>query len=260
MWDAKLFLRHLTTRRFGHEYAWLEEVDSTNRWLAENAEQFTMSGGVAIAGHQTLGRGRFARVWFDEPRGSLLFSVLLRYPVTESGAGFQSLIPATALAEVLFAHWGEAVHVSVKWPNDVLLNGRKVAGILGQTTLQGAHAISVVGMGVNVNLRAESLPAELRATATSIATETGELITRESLLAEILAGWELLFDLFLEGKYTALRSRWERFGPPKEAWLTRREGDHTLSGHFLGLGDSGQLLLRDEAGRTHEIFTGEIEL
>jgi BirA family biotin operon repressor/biotin-[acetyl-CoA-carboxylase] ligase len=258
-WDAKLFNRHLTTRRFGRELVWLDEVDSTNRYLAENAAAFTMSGAVAVAGHQTRGRGRYERSWFDAPGDSLLFSVLMRYPVTESGSGFLSLIPAIALAEVLHAHGSERATVSVKWPNDVQLNGRKIAGILGQTALQGARATSVVGMGVNVAVAAEDLPAELRATASSILVETGESILREALLAEILAAWEPLFDLFLEGSVSELRARWERFGPARDTWLTRREGAEMLTGQFQGLGESGQLRLRDRAGGTREIYTGDIE-
>jgi BirA family transcriptional regulator, biotin operon repressor / biotin---[acetyl-CoA-carboxylase] ligase len=258
-WDTKLFQRHLSTRRFGRELVWFEEIDSTNHWLADNTGQFTMSGGVAIADHQTRGRGRHERAWFDEPGASLLFSVVLHHPASDTCTGLLSLIPAIALTETLFAHWGEQVRMSVKWPNDVQLNGRKVAGILGQTALQGGQAVSVVGVGVNVLVRAESLPDELRGMATSIYAETGELITREALLAEILASWESLFDLFLAGRHAELRERWERFGPAKEAWLTRREGEQMMSGHFLGLGVSGQLLLRDEAGQTREIFTGDIE-
>jgi BirA family transcriptional regulator, biotin operon repressor / biotin---[acetyl-CoA-carboxylase] ligase len=259
-WDDKLFGRHLTTRRFGRELIWLAETDSTNRWLAENAARFTMSGGVVVAGHQTAGRGRHERAWIDVQDGSLLFSVLIRHRADDPHAGILTLIPAIALAEVLFARWGDQVHVSVKWPNDIQLDSRKVAGILGQTTVQDNRTVSVIGVGINLTLRAENLPADFRTVATSITAATGEVVPPEVILAEILGNWEFLFDNYLDGKCAGIRDRWERFGPVKEAMITRREGNEILIGHYLGLGEQGQLRLRDDSGNIHDLYTGDIEI
>jgi BirA family biotin operon repressor/biotin-[acetyl-CoA-carboxylase] ligase len=132
-WDNRLFQRHLETRRFGRELTYLEEVDSTNQWLLDQHEHFSLNGCVVVAGHQTAGRGRQGRAWYDKPHASLLFSVLLRYPATNVASGFMPHLPAIALAGVLANRVGGTHEILLKWPNDVLLNRRKLAGVLGQS-------------------------------------------------------------------------------------------------------------------------------
>jgi BirA family transcriptional regulator, biotin operon repressor / biotin---[acetyl-CoA-carboxylase] ligase len=257
-WDDKLFQRHLSTRRFGREYVWLDETDSTNRYLSERHEDFTMTGAVVVAGHQTKGRGRFDRTWHDAPGASLLFSILLRHPHLPEAHSFLTLTPAIALAQVLEARYGQSVGIALKWPNDVLMNGRKVAGILGQTSAQGERAVSIVGMGVNTNFRADALPEDLRSQATSILQESGQTLPREVLLAEILGRWEPLFDHILEGRTGVLREKWEAFGPSCGDPIHRTENDTVLHGTFESLGERGQLIIRDMQGNLHEIFSGDI--
>jgi BirA family biotin operon repressor/biotin-[acetyl-CoA-carboxylase] ligase len=258
-WDQKLYLRHLATRRFGREFVWLNEIDSTNGWLTENKNTFTMSGGVVAADHQTQGRGRFERSWSDLPGTSLLFSVYLRYPAGGDHDGLISLLPAIALAQVLGERFGDAHSVKVKWPNDVLLNRKKLSGILGQTSFQSSTTTSIVGMGVNVNLTAAEFPVELRDSATSIQRETGQTVPREILLADVLARWELLFDEFLEGKGDSICRQWEAFGPVPGDQIERVEAGQLIRGAFEGLGSKGQLLLRDDQNTLHEIFSGDIQ-
>lgn len=257
-WDAKLFQRHLTTRRFGRECVWLEEVDSTNRWLADEQNRFTMSGAAVVADHQTHGRGRRDRSWHDTPGASLLFSVLLRHPADKVTLGILSLTPAIALAECLSGRLGREHIVSLKWPNDVLVNRQKVAGVLGQSAIHGAGCTSVVGAGVNVTQRTNDFGEDYRARSTSLLIASGMAIPRELLLAEILNRWEQLFDDLLEKRFADLREKWCSFGPVKGSAVTRRESGESLSGHFEGLGDCGQLLLRDEQGALHELFTGDL--
>lgn len=258
-WDQKLFHRHLKTRRFGRELVYLEEVDSTNRWLAENHGQFTMSGGVVVAGHQTAGRGRQNRAWLDQSEDSLLFSLVLRNRSGSAELSFLSLLPAIALGELLYEKFGAASGVRLKWPNDVLMNDRKLAGVLGQAlTSDGIH-VSILGTGVNVQGMLEDFPPELRSLATTIEAETGAVLAREILLAEVLERMEELYDLALANEIEALRQRWMRLGPAVGAKLNRIEGGLILSGEFAGLGDRGQLLIRNEDNVVQEIFSGDIE-
>ena len=259
MWDAKLFQRHLTTRRFGREFVWLEEIDSTNRWMAENHARFTMSGAVVAANHQTAGRGRYEREWHDAPGTALLFSMLLRHAVQGESAGLVNLLPAVALADVLSGSLGLGPRVRVKWPNDVLLNGRKVAGILGQRVGAGEDGPSVFGVGVNVSADPADFPPDLRGRATSILAEGSDAPRREILLAAILRHWEDSFDDYLEGRFDLIRGNWERHGPARGASLIRREGESVFAGRFAGLGTGGQLRLADEAGAIHEFSSGDTD-
>jgi BirA family biotin operon repressor/biotin-[acetyl-CoA-carboxylase] ligase len=255
-WDLKLFQRHLTTRRFGREFVWLDDTDSTNRWLIDNQSAFTMSGGVVAADHQTAGRGRFDRRWMDEPGTSLLFSVFLRQAAAAESDGFLTLIPAIALAEVLAAHLGTEHRIKLKWPNDLLLNGKKISGILGQASAQAGHQVFIIGVGLNVATK--DFPAELAASATSLERETGRRFQREILMAEILGQWEALHDDVREGRIEKLQKRWEAFGPLRGEVIERQEGQATLRGQFAGLGARGQLLLTDDHGVMVELFTGDI--
>jgi len=258
-WDAKLFQRHLTTRRFGREFVWFEELDSTNRWMAENHSRFAMSGAVVAADHQSAGRGRYQRTWQDRPGTALLFSLMLRHPLETESAGLLNLLPAVALADVLSGPTGFGRRVRVKWPNDVLLNGRKVAGILGQRVSGGEDGASVLGLGVNVATDPFDFPPELQGHATSILAETDNAPRREILLADVLHRWEELFDDYLERRFDMIRADWERHGPARGELLVRREGELVFSGRFAGLGVGGQLRLADEAGVIHEFSSGDTD-
>lgn len=258
-WDGKLFQRHLSTRRFGREFVWFEEVDSTNRWLAENHERFTMSGAVVAADHQSAGRGRYQRAWHDVPGTALLFSMMLRHPVEGESAGLVNLLPAVALADVLSGLPGFGRRIRLKWPNDVLLSGRKVAGILGQRVGAGDNGPSVFGVGVNVSTDPEDFPEELRSRVTSILEESGEAPRREILLAGVLHRWENLFDDYLEERFDMIRGGWERHGPARGETLTLREGESVFAGRYAGLGAGGQLRLADETGVIREFSSGETD-
>ena len=258
-WDQKLLHWHLKTRRFGREILFFEELDSTNRWLADNHSQFKFSGGVVVAGHQTAGSGRFERKWFDQAGRSLLFSLLLRHKLPEGLSGFLSLLPAIALGEFLTKRFGSSQEITLKWPNDVQLNHRKIAGILGQTVMNSGTQLTILGMGVNVAGSRAELPMELQETASSIQGETDTLIAREILMAEILNRLEPLYDDLLDEKSSDISERWLKLAIPLGTAMRRVSAGNVISGTFAGLGERGQLLLKDDSGTVHQLFSGDIE-
>lgn len=257
-WDHKLFHRHLKTRRFGREIVHFAELDSTNRWLLQNQGQFATTGGVVVADHQTAGRGRQDRAWFDVLGKSLLFSVLLKHSSADPNVLLLGFIPALALGELLREKFADQHHVELKWPNDVLLNGKKISGVLGQTGVGGTTWPIVLGMGVNVAGKREEFPPELQQGAGSITTETGTSFAREVVLADLLNRMEPMHDDILEGETDSLRERWLALGPALGTRLTRRETNAVISGNFAGLGNRGQLLLRRDHGAIEEFVSGDI--
>lgn len=254
MWDEKQLHWHLRTRRFGRQCQYFDEIDSTNRWLLENPHAFSLTGGVVIAGHQTAGRGRQSRSWADVPTKALLCSVMLKLRGKHPARGFISIMPAIALARALNKHDSE-LEISLKWPNDVLLSHKKVAGILAETTNYAESEIIVVGVGINLTSEPQQ---EFMWPATCIAEQSSWRPTREILLAELLNEWEPLFDQFLDADIDGLRKAWQEYGPVAGARMKRIENSHTFEGEFAGLGDSGQLLLRDQSGELREVFSGDI--
>jgi BirA family transcriptional regulator, biotin operon repressor / biotin---[acetyl-CoA-carboxylase] ligase len=173
----------LLAGRLGRPYRYLESCDSTQRELMDADAE----GTVVAAGHQTEGRGRLGRTWQDEPGTSLLFSLLLTPSVPAERLPELTVLAAEAVAE--------AVEGQVKEPNDVLLRGRKVAGVLGEAS----EGRVVLGIGVNANQAADQLPPEARLPATSLRVERGAPVDRAELLAAILAALERRYEAWLSG-------------------------------------------------------------
>ena len=170
--------------RFGHPYLYVETCPSTQRLLGEEHSE----GAVALTEEQTEGRGRLGRRWLSPPGVSLLFSILLEPPVETARLPELSLVAGQACAAAIAAVTG--IKPEVKLPNDILISRRKVAGILAEAR----EGRVVLGIGVNVNVPKEDLPAEVDRPATSLLVETGHEVDRVELLVELLERLELAYD------------------------------------------------------------------
>lgn len=190
----------LLTGRFGHPYVYEASCESTQELLGEDSPE----GALALCDEQTAGRGRLGRHWSAPPGTALLFSLLLR-PSADRVVSELSLVAGTAVAEAIEDEVGLAVQV--KWPNDVMLNRRKVAGILAEAS----GGAVVVGIGVNVNQKRNELPEDTNVPAGSLYTSDGIKHDRAPLLAAILERLESNYDAWLEGGldgvYDSLGSR-----------------------------------------------------
>ena len=174
--------------RFGRPYEFVELCSSTQRLLAESAEE----GAVAATDEQTAGRGRLGRRW-EAPAGtSLLFSLLLRPPTETARWPELSVVAGRAVAEAIVDVTG--LVATVKHPNDVLVGGRKVAGVLAEAT----EGRVVLGVGVNVSQSTAELPADARMPPTSLELETGSPVDRGELLVEILHRLEVRYAAWIE--------------------------------------------------------------
>jgi BirA family biotin operon repressor/biotin-[acetyl-CoA-carboxylase] ligase len=213
----------------------LDSIGSTNDYVAALARAGEPEGLVFVAEHQFLGRGRLDRTWASPPRAGLTFSVLLRPAVAPALRGWVSLLLAAAAAEALSARCD--LDVSVKWPNDLLVAGRKVGGVLAES-----HGDAVVvGMGVNVSLRRDELP---RADATSLALETGGPVDRGPVLLALLrsmgpayASWDGSAGAAAE----RFRARCDTIGRPVRVSLP---GGATLEGEAVDVDEAGCLVVR----------------
>ncbi len=186
---APEFVEPLLRGRFGHPYRYADSCPSTQRLLkADDVE-----GAVAVAEEQTEGRGRLGRSWQAPARTAVLVSVLLRPEVDPPRLPQLSLVAGRAVAEALAATTG--ITPTVKFPNDVLVDGKKVAGILAESS----DGRVVLGIGVNVNQAADQLPAEAETPPTSLRLETGAEVDRAPVLAAILAEVERAYDVWVTG-------------------------------------------------------------
>ncbi|MGH2767930.1 MAG: biotin--[acetyl-CoA-carboxylase] ligase [Actinomycetota bacterium] len=237
-------------------------IDSTNRVGAEWAREGAPSGSLVVADHQTAGRGRLGRSWFSLPGSSLLFSLIVRPPASFAGLALINLAAAVAVAGGISTMLPEVgLEPAVRWPNDVLLSGRKVSGILSEVEAEveveagpGRASWVVLGVGINVNISRGDFPEELRWTATSLAAEAGASFDRAVLL-------DLVLDQFSSRLAEGLgdpRAILEAYRPLCET-LGRRvrveTAGRTLEGMAVDLDPAGGLVLQGgEVVRSGDVF------
>jgi BirA family biotin operon repressor/biotin-[acetyl-CoA-carboxylase] ligase len=221
------------------------ELDSTNRYLLAAAADGARDGLVAVADHQTAGRGRLDRRWEAPPGSSLLVSVLLRLPV--GGDGFRLVMAASvALAEAVETTAGIAA--GLKWPNDVVVGDRKLAGLLAERVDDAL----VVGAGCNVNW--DAFGPELVETATACNLESGRPVDRDALLEAYLAG----LAARLGAPARVLDAYVARLGTVGRRVRIERGGGAVLEGVATDLDPSGALLVRDASGVLHTVTVGDV--
>ncbi|HUR48126.1 MAG TPA: biotin--[acetyl-CoA-carboxylase] ligase [Acidimicrobiales bacterium] len=245
-------LVRLRATRFA-EVRWFEDIGSTNDWVMDQARDGAREGLVAVADHQTEGRGRRDRRWVAPPGSSLLFSVLLRPELSPSQLHLTSA--AVALSASAACRAVSGVEPALKWPNDLLVDDRKVAGILSESLMatDAGSAAVVVGTGINVNWP-PVLPADLAHLATALNRESGAQVDRAELLVAIL---ENLDDYLDDWAAVAqdYRGRCATVGRDVRVDLGERG---TLEGTASGLTDEGLLEVTDRTGRVHTISVGDV--
>jgi BirA family biotin operon repressor/biotin-[acetyl-CoA-carboxylase] ligase len=228
----------------GHPRTHVAECESTQLLLSPDDPE----GAIATSDHQTAGRGRLGRRWVEAPGTATMVSVLLRPPV-ERSAPELSLVGAAAVALAIEDVTGQAA--TVKWPNDVLLAGRKVAGILAE---RKGDAV-VLGIGVNVNQTAAQLPADGSLPAASLRTVDGVERDREAVLAAVLARLDDRYAAWRERGLDAVRADLAE----RDHLRGRRVSSDRAAGTAAGIDASGRLLVETDAG-TIAVESGEIVL
>ena len=220
-------------------------VRSTQVLARSWAEAGAPEGAVVIADHQTAGRGRRGRSWTAPPGAALLFSVVLRPPFPVARWAEIPLAAGCAVAEGLEAV--ARVSAGLKWPNDVLVAGGKLAGILTEGVV-GSPALVILGIGVNVSQQETDWPPGLAGRVRSLAG-LGEPVARETLLAAILARLDAWYGVLLDQGFEAVRAAWRRRGHLGTR-VALADGDGTT----VDLGPGGELVVRREDGRVTRLF------
>lgn len=242
----------LNTERFGRRIVYETSCDSTMNVARREAESGAVEGTVVIAEEQTAGRGRFGRSWVS-PAGKNLYLTIVSRP---SADRLRVLGMAAPLAVCHAARGVAAVQPAVKWPNDVLIDGRKLSGMMTESEIAGSDVrFSLTGIGVNVNLDVASAP-EIASIATSLREETGADVSREAVLAALLNRFETLFDSPLPALVEAWRAALETLG--REITVTL--GDETHRGLAEDVDDDGNLVLRLPDGSRMTFEAGEVSL
>lgn len=246
----------LATRRLGRTIVYFEETDSTNVQAMRLAREGAPEGTLVVAERQTHGRGRLGRSWSSPAFVNFYGSWILRPAIAPAAAPQLSLAAAVALARALTPLAPGLV--AIKWPNDCLLDGRKVAGILTEmdAELDRVRAV-VLGIGVNLNGGERAFPPELRATATSVRLATGRKVDRIAFTAALCDALEAVYDRLLQDGFGALMGEWNEYSCLTGRDVTVECGGQRTSGVVRGLDASGRLVLARN-GATERIVAGDV--
>jgi BirA family biotin operon repressor/biotin-[acetyl-CoA-carboxylase] ligase len=256
MISKESILKGLKTQVIGKKVFVFESIDSTNACAKTLAETGTPEGTVVVADYQTTGRGRLGRSWLSAPGTNLLFSIVLRPTVKKESAALLTFYSAVSIARALERVSGKTFEC--KWPNDVLLNGKKCCGILLENSfLQDRFDFSVIGIGVNVNQ--PTFPDDLGNRATSLLVETGHKLDRVKLLQEMLREADGLLPSVHKGDVPTIMDEWNSrcsmFGKP----VTITHGEDRITGTALRLDAEGGLVIETAAGPS-TFYAGDVTI
>jgi BirA family biotin operon repressor/biotin-[acetyl-CoA-carboxylase] ligase len=250
-------LPHLKSRRFGTTIHHFLETGSTNDAARQLAEQGAPEGTLVLAEEQTQGRGRLGRTWLSERGAGIYASILLRPALKPRAAAVLTLVAAVAASEAIEQACG--LRADIKWPNDLLLDGRKCCGILSEMQAE-RDDIQYVIVGIGINVNHTVFPAELGQRATSLRIEGKQTYSRVTVLCEFLLRFELLYDDLQQSSHTTVLRRWVdrssfAFGKQVTVDLGREK---KLEGQTAGLSELGNLKLKLADGRVEEVMSGDI--
>jgi len=245
----------LGSSRIGSRVVFLQETASTNATAFTMATEGAAEGTVIIAEHQTGGKGRLGRKWASPAGVNLYCSIILRPPIQPVAAPqltFLSVIAVARAVEKL-----TPLPTRIKWPNDLLINGRKIAGLLNEMSAETDKVNFVIlGIGVNLNMSADQFPPELRHPASSLFLESGAKVDRTEFARVMLQELDSLYAVFLEEGYAPARREWLERSRLAGAMVTVTDNGSVRTGRVSGIDDYGALLL--DTGE--QILSGDVTL
>jgi BirA family biotin operon repressor/biotin-[acetyl-CoA-carboxylase] ligase len=250
----------LNTNVFGKgDIIYFRETDSTNARAKYLAGDGAPEGTLVVAEKQTDGRGRRGRSWFSPPGEGIYTSIVLRPPIPPNEAPKLTLLTSVALAEALLSL--TSLKVNIKWPNDILINGRKAAGILTEiSTEMDRIDYVIIGVGINVNTPCKGLPPDIAHTATSVLMETGRVFPRIVLLRAFLEWLEIYYETFKAKGFDPILNRWKHLADMIGQQISVDLMDSVRVGKVLDLDKDGFLILQDRRGIIERIISGDVTL
>ncbi len=249
---------YMKSKIIGRKIVYREVVDSTNKVAKEMAQKGAEEGTVIIAEEQTAGKGRLGRLWFSPAGQGLWFSIILRSQISPADAPKMTLVAAVAVARTLREI---GIPVGIKWPNDILIRERKLAGILTEMNAEIDKVnYLIVGIGINISLNGDVLPDEIASVATSMEEYAEGGISRIRVLASILNNFDSLYQEFTTGGFSNILDSWKDMS----VTLNRRVKIHALGkideGLAFDIDEDGALILKKDDGTIKRVLSGEVSL
>lgn len=249
----------LKTKYIGQNIHYEESVNSTQKIAHRLAYEGAPAGTVVIAEEQLTGRGRMDRKWHSPKYTGIWMSLILRPNLSLTKAPQLTLLAAVSVVQAI----EEVIGLSpeIKWPNDILINGKKITGILTELQAEADRINSIImGIGINVNQQLGDFPEELQKTASSLYIETGNKISRAELIRSVFTHFEKMYELYLTEGFYPIKLLWESYAISIGKQIKARTLTATIEGKALGITEDGVLQLEDENGNIHSIYSADIEI
>lgn len=251
--------QYLTSKRFGQSIHYEETCPSTQPIAHRLAQSGAPDGSIVVCEEQTAGKGRLARAWTSTQGKGIWMSVIIRPEIPPTKAPQFTLVAAVAVTRAIEDI--ADVRAEIKWPNDLLINGKKCTGILTelQADMDRVHAI-ILGIGVNVNQLETDFPEEIQSIATSIQMVSGQPVDRAQLIARILHHLEIYTDLYITHGFEPLKILWESYSCTLGKRIKASMINQQIEGLALGITNDGVLQVKTDDGQIHGIYSADIEI
>ncbi|MBT5028486.1 MAG: biotin--[acetyl-CoA-carboxylase] ligase [Nitrospina sp.] len=253
--DTSALEQIFSTCKLGHSIRFLPQIDSTNEEIRRGFSEGFPEGTVIIADCQTQGRGRQGRSWHSEAKAGLYISTLLKPQLPPDRLSCITLMAGVATASAIQQQ--TSAPIRLKWPNDILLNGKKLAGILCECLVEPDTTPAII-VGIGINLNHSHFPEEIRDIATSLKVETGKIISHTDLARQLLQNMNSEYEDFLQGKLTSLMQKWTQQSDLFGKTITVYHKDRSLTGQAIGLDLHGKLILQTPDGIQEHLDSGEV--
>lgn len=251
--------QYLNTKIIGRDIRYYETIESTNKTAKEIAQQEDKEGTVIISEEQTEGRGRLGRNWISPKGKGIWMSIVIKPNIAPTDASKVTQLTAAAVYSALNEM---GIETQIKWPNDIILNEKKVCGILTEMSSEMMQInYMVVGIGINVNLNSEDIPEDIREKATSLKIEIEKKVDRKKLIGKILNKFEYFYELFINESdiseaISICREKSILIG--KNIRIIERKQE--LQREAIDLTENGELVVKDEFGNTSVVISGEVSV
>ncbi|MDP6559465.1 MAG: biotin--[acetyl-CoA-carboxylase] ligase [Candidatus Binatia bacterium] len=249
--------RAVHTKRLGKKIHYFRTTASTNSEAFELARRGAEEGEIVIAESQTQGRGRLGRHWFSPFDRNLCLSVILRPTLPPADVPQITLLCAVALAETVQSFLDYSPQI--KWPNDILVGGKKLAGVLTESSCERDRVLFVIlGIGVNINIPIEMMPEKIRDTATSLMMCTGGSVDRLAFANGLIHSLDRCYEDLENNGFAPMARRWDRFFHLRGRRVRVEMADRSVSGKAIGIDSDGALLVEGDEGARERILAGDV--
>lgn len=255
--EKSAILSMMKTRGFGKTIHLLDQTPSTQIIAQELIAEGAPEGTLIIAEQQTAGRGRHGRTWHS-PAGKGIYMSLITYPqIPPQYCSQLTLLAAVAVTRAIRRRY--PLDVGIKWPNDLLINGKKICGILLESSVEGESVrYVIVGIGISANLDSGDFPAELIDKATSLQIEAGQEVDRQQLICDVMEQFEQLYEIYTDQGFAPIKLLWESLSVSLDRPARVQINNEMIQGIAKEVNEYGALVVRTDQGDI-KIYSGDVE-